>query len=255
MGVDFPTLSGRAINPLESSYSLHMSSTQSFSSAWPLFSIAGIRVYMHWSWVLVAIFQINRGSGNYPNIAWDIAEYLGLFVIVLMHEFGHALATRQTGGTADRILLWPFGGIAFVQTPQRAGAYLWAIAAGPLVNVVLWPVLFALHTVIGITSPLGVFIQHLLWLNGVLLIFNLIPAYPLDGGQLLRGLLWIKLGPTKSLWIAAWIGLVLGVALIALALIWLHSLWIALLVGLMTLQSWSTIQQLRAFRRENGGRF
>jgi Zn-dependent protease len=70
-------------------------------------------------------------------------EYLALFSIVLMHEFGHALACRQVGGTADQILLWPFGGVAYVNPPQRPGAMLWSIAAGPLVNVALFPLLLA----------------------------------------------------------------------------------------------------------------
>ena len=68
-------------------------------------------------------------------------EYLALFVIVLLHEFGHALACRQVGGQADQIVLWPLGGVAYVAPPPRPGATLWSIAAGPLVNVVLVPVL------------------------------------------------------------------------------------------------------------------
>ena len=59
----------------------------------------------------------------------------------MMHEFGHALACRQVGGQANRIVLWPLGGIAFVSPPPRAGAMLWSIAAGPLVNLLLAPIL------------------------------------------------------------------------------------------------------------------
>src|SRR5438477_7968109 len=72
---------------------------------------------------------------------WGVLEYLSLFVIVLIHEFGHALACRQVGGVANRIVLWPLGGVAFVNPPRRPGAYLWSIAAGPLVNVALIPIL------------------------------------------------------------------------------------------------------------------
>ena len=61
------------------------------------------------------------------------------FLIVLLHEFGHALACRQVGGTANQIVLWPLGGVAYVNPPQRPGATLWSIAAGPLVNVALLP--------------------------------------------------------------------------------------------------------------------
>ena len=66
-------------------------------------------------------------------------ECLALFLIVLMHEFGHQLACRQVGGQTHDIMLWPLGGVAYVSPPQRPGAQLWSIAAGPLVNVALFP--------------------------------------------------------------------------------------------------------------------
>src|ERR1019366_1019941 len=108
-----------------------------------LFRIAGIDLFLHWSWFLVAAYEIQIGRGRYTSLTWNVLEYLALFLIVLMHEFGHAMACRQVGGTANQILLWPFGGVAYVNPPQRPGATLWSIAAGPLVNVVLAPVLYA----------------------------------------------------------------------------------------------------------------
>jgi hypothetical protein len=108
-----------------------------------LFSFAGIEVFLHWSWFLIAVYEIQGGLGRrYSSVAWNIAEYLSLFLIVLMHEFGHALACRQVGGIANRIVLWPMGGVAYVDPPPRPGATLWSIAAGPLVNVVLFPILW-----------------------------------------------------------------------------------------------------------------
>src|SRR5467141_1092004 len=106
-----------------------------------LFSFAGIQVYVHFSWFIVAALAITQFAGRYFSPVWGFLEYVSLFLIVLLHEFGHALACRQTGGIADRIILWPLGGIAFVNPPPRPGAYLWSIAAGPLVNVVLLPIL------------------------------------------------------------------------------------------------------------------
>lgn len=97
-----------------------------------LFRLAGVEVSLHWSWFLVAFYQIRRGSGRYNSILWNVLEYLALFLIVLTHEFGHAMACRKVGGNADHILLWPFGGVAYVNPPQRPGAMLWSIAAGPL---------------------------------------------------------------------------------------------------------------------------
>jgi Zn-dependent protease len=72
-----------------------------------LFAFAGIDVFLHWSWFLVAVYEIQSRSGRYSSILWNILEYLALFLIVLLHEFGHALACRQVGGTANRIVLWP----------------------------------------------------------------------------------------------------------------------------------------------------
>src|SRR6202034_24324 len=109
-----------------------------------LFRFAGIDLYLHFSWFLVAVYEIQSRKGNYSSITWSVLEYLALFLIVLLHEFGHSLACRQVGGTANQIVLWPLGGVAYVDPPPRPGATLWSIAAGPLVNVALMPVLLGL---------------------------------------------------------------------------------------------------------------
>ena len=90
-----------------------------------LFRLFGIDVFLHWSWFLIAIFLIPRfgqgtfnGPGNTPMM-WSAALYVTLFAIVLIHEFGHALACRSVGGQAKHIVLWPLGGVAYVQPPQR----------------------------------------------------------------------------------------------------------------------------------------
>src|SRR5213083_2495330 len=109
-----------------------------------LFQFAGINVFLHWSWFLVAVFEINGSTRRYSSLTWNVIEYLALFLIVMLHEFGHALACRQVGGNANRIVLWPLGGVAYVDPPPRPGATLWSIAAGPLVNVALVPILTGL---------------------------------------------------------------------------------------------------------------
>src|SRR3954469_19253408 len=114
-----------------------------------LFRLAGIQVYLHWSWFLVAWYGIQTRRGAYTSLRWNALEYVCLFLIVLMHEFGHSLACRSVGGKADQIVLWPLGGVAYVNPPQRPGAMLWSIAAGPLVNVVLAPVLTVLVVLAG----------------------------------------------------------------------------------------------------------
>src|SRR5438874_7165264 len=80
-----------------------------------IFRLAGIRVYLHFTWFIVAALEVTRFAHRYQNPIWAALEYCALFGVVLMHEFGHALACRQTGGQADTIVLWPLGGIAFVK--------------------------------------------------------------------------------------------------------------------------------------------
>src|SRR5712664_577380 len=106
-----------------------------------LFRFAGVDLFLPLSWFLVATYEIRNRAGTYSSLTWNVLEYLALFLIVMLHEFGHALACRQVGGVADQIVLWPLGGVAYVDPPPRPGATLWSIAAGPLVNVVLIPLL------------------------------------------------------------------------------------------------------------------
>src|SRR6266498_5740860 len=115
------------------------------SGSFHLFRFAGVDVFLHWSWFLVAVYDINYRKFLYSSVLWNVLEYLALFVIVLLHEFGHALACRQVGGQANQIVLWPLGGVAYVAPPPRPGATLWSIAAGPLVNAVLLPILTMLY--------------------------------------------------------------------------------------------------------------
>ena len=200
----------------------------------PLFRVAGIQVYLHFTWFFIAVLEVMRFAQRYHAPIWGLFEYLALFGIVLLHEFGHAFACRQTGGQADRIVLWPLGGIAFVKPPPRPGAYLWSLVAGPLVNVVLFPFLTVLalaasHSSLRLTNPdLCNFIFSIAFINGFLLLFNLLPVYPLDGGQIVRGLLWLWLGPIRSLKIASVIGFI-GAILFALWAIAERSIWLGVL--------------------------
>src|SRR4051812_6405804 len=184
-----------------------------FSGGFRIFRLFGINVFVHWTWLLVAVYMIQFRQSEYSSVAWNAAEYLSLFVIVLMHEFGHSLACRSVGGKADRILLWPLGGAAFVKPPQRPGATLWSIVAGPLVNVVLIPVTIGLYVAVhtgvialpfspAVMADLLKYLFALCVINPALLVFNMLPIYPLDGGQILRSLLWFMIGPAKSLLVA-----------------------------------------------------
>lgn len=189
--------------------------------AFPILRVSGITVFIHWSWLLVAAYQIQYRSKQYDSFLFNVIEYLILFGLVLLHEFGHSLACRSVGGAADRILLWPLGGVAFVKPPERPGPILWSIVAGPLVNAFMVPVLIVSGTLLrdsgaGLTNPdLLRLLETVFNINLGLLCFNLIPVYPLDGGQILRSLLWFPLGRAKSLLVTAIIGFV-GVGLLIL---------------------------------------
>ena len=219
-----------------------------------LFRFDGIDVFLHWSWFLVAAFEISNQSRRYSSLTWNVLEYLALFLIVMLHEFGHALACRQVGGSANQIVLWPLGGVAYVNPPQRPGATLWSIAAGPLVNVALLPVLFVLGTLSrwlgwAETMPDVYALLRAVWfINFGLLIFNMLPIYPLDGGQILRSLLWFVMGRGRSLMVAASIGL-LGVTGFIILALWIHSVWFAVLAVFMLMNCWGGLRQAQALLR------
>jgi Zn-dependent protease len=219
-----------------------------------LFRFAGIDVFLHWSWFLVAVFEIQDRARSYSSITWNILEYLALFLIVLLHEFGHALSCRQVGGRANQIVLWPLGGVAYVDPPPRPGATLWSIAAGPLVNVALLPVLgylvaaghYSFWTELGPNTQQ--FLPSVFWINAGLLVFNILPIYPLDGGQILRSLLWFPLGRARSLQVATILGFIGVAGFIGLAL-WMRSIWFGALAAFMLLNCWGGLKHAQELLR------
>lgn len=219
-----------------------------------LFRIAGITVFLHWSWFLIAAYEISARAHSYSSPIWSALEYLALFVIVTLHEFGHALACRQVGGTSNRIVLWPLGGVAYVDPPPRPGANLWSLAAGPLVNVALFPVFSALVLMArSLGWPASMhdaysFLVAAWWIDVGLFVFNMLPIYPLDGGQILRSLLWFITGRARSLMIATVIGFAGVAGLIGLAL-WARSPWFGVLSAFILLNCWSGLQHAFALSR------
>jgi len=223
------------------------------NGSFKLFRLFGIDVFLHWSWFLVAIFLIPRfgkgtftGPGNTPML-WSTLLYVTLFAIVLIHEFGHALACRQVGGQAKHIVLWPLGGVAFVQPPHRPGAHLWSIVAGPLVNVMLIPATVIAYVLVrgsltmpdpNIASNLEMYAFSVLVMNAGLLIFNMFPVYPLDGGQTLMALLWFVIGRVKALKVVSAIGLAAAAIVLILSVIFFQ-VWYILMAGFVGLQAWN----------------
>ena len=210
-----------------------------------LFRFLGVEVFLHWSWFLVAVFEIQSRVGRYTSIVWNVLEYLALFLIVLTHEYGHALACRQVGGRANQIVLWPLGGVAYVDPPQRAGATLWSIAAGPLVNVALLPLLFAFSSITRVwqqSSPnLYRFADAILFIDIVLFVFNVLPIYPLDGGQILRSLLWFVIGRARSLTAATVLGFV-GIAGLGFFALRSGSVWLGIMAVFLVMNCWAGLR-------------
>lgn len=218
-----------------------------------LFRLLGINVYLHWAWFVAFIYFTSRPN-EYSNYGWNALEVLALFGLVLIHEFGHQLACRSVGGQTQDIVLWPLGGVAYVNPPQRPGAQLWSIAAGPLVNVVLTPVFIGLVMLVRQAGwednhpdafRLLVNVRNI---NLVLLIFNLLPVYPLDGGQILRSLLWFPFGRANSLMAASVIGFI-GVAGLILLAAYAGSLWMGIMAVFILLNCWGGLKQARALAK------
>ena len=215
-----------------------------------MFRLFGITVYLHWAWFIAIWYFVSQAKG-YSSPVWSVLECLSLFGIVLIHEFGHQLACRSVGGQTHDIVLWPLGGVAYVSPPQRPGAQLWSIAAGPLVNVILFPLLLILWR---FGKSLGWedtnhdaynFVFTLFLINTTLLIFNMLPIYPLDGGQILRSLLWFLFGRANSLMAASIIGFV-GVAGLILFALWIGDTWLIILSVFIVLNCWGGLTQARA---------
>lgn len=226
-----------------------------------LFTAFGIDVFIHWSWFLVAyLFYSMRGSVFGEGWLF-VLTYGALFGIVLMHEFGHALACRSVGGKAEEIVLWPLGGVAYVEPPQRPGAVLWSIVAGPLVNVVLVPITIGLFIAAGMFLPENApYIQVagvVMGINLMLLVFNMLPIYPLDGGQTLWALLWFKYGRARGLKIASTIGLsvavFVGVFIIASGALTGGGLWYFILALFIGWQAWQGRQAAELMMRAEDG--
>jgi Zn-dependent protease/predicted transcriptional regulator len=194
--------------------------------------LAGIPIGIHPLWlVIVALITWSLGAAYYPDevdgIAPGAAYALGfvsallLFASILLHELGHAVIARRHGVQIEEIDLWLLGGVAKLSgSPRHATDELRYAIAGPVVTVGVI-VLFAIGAALSASAPeaLRALIRYQLGVNILILLFNLLPAFPLDGGRVLRALLWQRTGDmTRATGTAAMIGRGFGYGLIALGL-------------------------------------
>jgi Zn-dependent protease len=299
----------------------------------PLFRAFGIQVKIHVLYIVITLAMLLR---VYSVDKSHLAEYaliwvVMLFVIVLLHEFGHCFAARRVDGEADEILMWPLGGLALCAVPHTPRANLITAVGGPFVNVLICLVAGAALFAAGYLAPINIFqtsqlyypelhnwqsggdghpyeespvysdennrhYQHwqvaqqdantyfarateagskwvrvyplpvhvyptwvlwaarLFWVSWMLLLFNLLPAFPLDGGRILQCVLWGRSGDYRSATqVACWSGLITSLVFMLLSFWWND----ALLLGLALFMMFSSYQQLVLLDRgaEEGGAF
>ena len=184
---------------------------------WKLGTFAGIDVFVHATFLLL-IGWIGYSHwlqfGTVAKVIEGILFILALFLSVVLHEYGHALTARKYGIKTRDITLYPIGGVARLERmPDKPIEELWVALMGPAVNVVIAAILFVYLFLTGGLSQLtdlsiasGSFLMRLMVVNITLVVFNLLPAFPMDGGRVLRALLALRLDYVRATQIAASIG-------------------------------------------------
>ncbi len=203
-----------------------------FKNAVEIFDIFGFRIRIDPSWLLIAALVVWSLSVNYfpqvvsglsrsDYISLSVVTMLGMFASLIFHELSHSLVARRFGLGVGGITLFIFGGVAELeQEPRDAKSEFWIAIAGPVASLFLAGVAYFILYLIGrdhAASTLSAVINYLGMINVVLAAFNLVPAFPLDGGRIMRAALWRHSG--DLLWstrIASRFGVAFGVFLIAI---------------------------------------
>jgi len=195
-------------------------------------SYAGIPVKLHWSLGLLFLFlaYFGRAIINLDNqgLAWFLILIFTLFLCVIFHEFGHALVAKKFGIQTKDIILSPIGGIARLERiPEKPKDEVIIALAGPLMNLLI--ACLILIVLLLISHPISIpsdsypqnireFLRVAFWLNIILFVFNLIPAFPMDGGRILRALLRTKMDIMQATKIASRIGTGIAIVLMTIVL-------------------------------------
>ena len=201
------------------------------TSSFRLGRVAGIEIGINWTWLIVfalivwslasAVFPAqNPGLGDGTYVAMAGVAAILFFTSILLHELGHAVQARREGMEIEGITLWIFGGVAqFKGMFPSAGAEFRIAVAGPVVSLALGLAFVAGAVLVSWSNPVDGVLAWLGYINLALLVFNLLPALPLDGGRILRSALWGARDDFRwATQIAAGIGRAFGVLFIALGL-------------------------------------
>jgi Zn-dependent protease/predicted transcriptional regulator len=216
-----------------------------------IISVKGIKLYVHWTFLFLVgwIVLVNTRTGDdLQQLIWSLVFLFAVFACVALHEFGHALMAARFGIKARNIILLPIGGIASIEKfPDNPRQELSISIAGPLVNIFIAAVLaLFLFPLPGyLQDPSSIRITHghdllynLFVVNIALALFNLIPAFPMDGGRILRALLGFRINYVRATTIAAFIGKIIAVLFIITGIVFYNL--ILSLIGVFIIFSAST---------------
>lgn len=188
-----------------------------------LTTVSGIPVKIHWTFGLLLLwvaYETGKGKFDPWFVLISLGIVLSVFFCVILHEFGHSFAARKFGVQTHDILMTPIGGIARLERmPEGRGQEFWVAIAGPIVNFVIvgmiWLGYFAIE---GVALPVFTvafwemnngptsYFRIIMMANGYLGMFNLLPAFPMDGGRMLRSLLSLRIDRQKATQIASYVG-------------------------------------------------
>lgn len=199
--------------------------------------VSGIKIKVHWTFFLliawVVFAELKRG-GNTESVLFNVAFILAVFLCVVLHELGHSLMAKRFNIKTEKITLLPIGGMASLEKlPESPKQELLVVIAGPMVNVVIATLLYFIVPVqdflqLDFTETFGFLIRYnlqsflffLFVVNVGLVLFNLIPAFPMDGGRMLRALLAMKMSRAKATEIASNLGLMIAVMFFLVGLLY-----------------------------------
>ena len=203
-------------------------------SSLKLGTVAGIPLFLHWTFFLSPAWTVLSGlmgGSSLVGIGVNLLFTAGVFGTVVLHELGHALAARRYGIQTQDIILMPIGGVARLERiPRNPFQELVVALAGPAVNVVLAAVLLAIAIptlgAAGLLAPGNIAVELLagmIAVNLIMIAFNLLPAFPMDGGRVLRSLLSMKWGHLRATRAAVKVARIMAITIAIAGLFWLDA--------------------------------